>query len=69
MKMVERGSYNWACILTKPLLRSAEVVSLLGQGREFGLSVTDFSNCTYHTLFSHPAMPQIIGPGVRGEGI
>lgn len=32
---------NWGCIPTKALLRSAEVVSLLGRGREFGFSVSD----------------------------
>lgn len=33
---------NWGCIPTKALLRSAEVVSLLGRGKEFGFSVTGF---------------------------
>ncbi len=33
---------NWGCIPTKALLRSAEVVSLLGQGKEFGFSVSGF---------------------------
>mgnify|MGYP001161680268 CR=1 FL=1 len=32
---------NWGCIPTKALLRNAEVVSLLDQGREFGFSVSD----------------------------
>lgn len=32
---------NWGCIPTKALLRSAEVVSLLSRGLEFGFSVTD----------------------------
>lgn len=32
---------NWGCIPTKALLRSAEVVSLLDRGREFGFSVSD----------------------------
>ncbi len=30
---------NWGCIPTKALLRNAEVVRLLGEGREFGFSV------------------------------
>jgi dihydrolipoamide dehydrogenase len=33
---------NWGCIPTKALLRNAEVVSLLGQGKEFGFTVTGF---------------------------
>jgi dihydrolipoamide dehydrogenase len=33
---------NWGCIPTKALLRSAEVVSLLGQGKEFGFTVAGF---------------------------
>jgi dihydrolipoamide dehydrogenase len=33
---------NWGCIPTKSLLRNAEVVSLLGQGKEFGFSHTGF---------------------------
>ena len=32
---------NWGCIPTKALLRNAEVVSLLGRGKEFGFSVSD----------------------------
>ncbi len=32
---------NWGCIPTKALLRNAEVISLLDQGREFGFSVSD----------------------------
>ena len=31
---------NWGCIPTKALLRNAEVVSLLGRGKEFGFTVT-----------------------------
>jgi len=31
---------NWGCIPTKSLLRNAEVVSLLGRGKEFGFTVT-----------------------------
>jgi len=31
---------NWGCIPTKALLRNAEVVSLLGKGKEFGFTVT-----------------------------
>lgn len=31
---------NWGCIPTKALLRNAEVISLLEQGKEFGFSVT-----------------------------
>ncbi|NLE45105.1 MAG: dihydrolipoyl dehydrogenase [Chloroflexi bacterium] len=31
---------NWGCIPTKALLRNAEVISLLDQGKEFGFSVT-----------------------------
>jgi dihydrolipoamide dehydrogenase len=30
---------NWGCIPTKSLLRNAEVVSLLGRGKEFGFTV------------------------------
>jgi dihydrolipoamide dehydrogenase len=33
---------NWGCIPTKSLLRNAEVISLLGQGKEFGFSLTGF---------------------------
>jgi dihydrolipoamide dehydrogenase len=33
---------NWGCIPTKALLRNAEVISLLGQGKEFGFSVSGF---------------------------
>jgi dihydrolipoamide dehydrogenase len=33
---------NWGCIPTKALLRNAEVVSLLGQGKEFGFSLEGF---------------------------
>jgi dihydrolipoamide dehydrogenase len=33
---------NWGCIPTKALLRSAEVISLLSQGREFGFSLSGF---------------------------
>jgi dihydrolipoamide dehydrogenase len=32
---------NWGCIPTKALLRNAEVISLLGQGKEFGFSVSN----------------------------
>ncbi|MGD1992071.1 MAG: dihydrolipoyl dehydrogenase, partial [Anaerolineae bacterium] len=32
---------NWGCIPTKALLRNAEVVSLLGRGREFGFTVAE----------------------------
>ncbi|MGC9336311.1 MAG: dihydrolipoyl dehydrogenase [Anaerolineae bacterium] len=32
---------NWGCIPTKALLRNAEVISLLSQGKEFGFSVSD----------------------------
>ncbi len=31
---------NWGCIPTKALLRNAEVVSLLGQGKEFGFTAS-----------------------------
>jgi dihydrolipoamide dehydrogenase len=31
---------NWGCIPTKALLRNAEVISLLGQGKEFGFSLS-----------------------------
>ncbi len=31
---------NWGCIPTKALLRNAEVVSLLGEGKEFGFSLS-----------------------------
>jgi len=33
---------NWGCIPTKALLRNAEVISLLGQGKEFGFTVAGF---------------------------
>ncbi|MBN1975910.1 MAG: dihydrolipoyl dehydrogenase [Anaerolineae bacterium] len=33
---------NWGCIPTKALLRNAEVVSLLGRGKEFGFTVEGF---------------------------
>ncbi len=33
---------NWGCIPTKSLLRNAEVISLLGRGKEFGFTVTGF---------------------------
>jgi dihydrolipoamide dehydrogenase len=33
---------NWGCIPTKALLRNAEVISLLGEGREFGFTVDGF---------------------------
>jgi dihydrolipoamide dehydrogenase len=33
---------NWGCIPTKALLRNAEVISLLGRGKEFGFTVTGF---------------------------
>ena len=33
---------NWGCIPTKALLRNAEVISLLGEGKEFGFSITGF---------------------------
>ena len=33
---------NWGCIPTKSLLRNAEVIGLLGQGKEFGFSITGF---------------------------
>ncbi|MFN2230952.1 MAG: dihydrolipoyl dehydrogenase [Anaerolineae bacterium] len=33
---------NWGCIPTKALLRNAEVVSLLGRGKEFGFTVDGF---------------------------
>jgi len=32
---------NWGCIPTKALLRNAEVVSLLGKGKEFGFSISN----------------------------
>ncbi|MDY7077974.1 MAG: dihydrolipoyl dehydrogenase [Chloroflexota bacterium] len=31
---------NWGCIPTKALLRNAEVISLLGRGKDFGFGVT-----------------------------
>lgn len=33
---------NWGCIPTKALLRNAEVVALLGRGKEFGFTLTGF---------------------------
>jgi dihydrolipoamide dehydrogenase len=33
---------NWGCIPTKALLRNAEVVSLLGRGKEFGFTIEGF---------------------------
>ncbi|MEA3338929.1 MAG: FAD-dependent oxidoreductase, partial [Chloroflexota bacterium] len=33
---------NWGCIPTKSLLRNAEVISLLGRGKEFGFTLTGF---------------------------
>jgi dihydrolipoamide dehydrogenase len=33
---------NWGCIPTKSLLRNAEVITLLGQGKEFGFSIDSF---------------------------
>jgi len=33
---------NWGCIPTKSLLRNAEVISLLGRGKEFGFTVAGF---------------------------
>jgi dihydrolipoamide dehydrogenase len=33
---------NWGCIPTKALLRNAEVISLLGESREFGFTVDGF---------------------------
>ena len=33
---------NWGCIPTKALLRNAEVISLLGRGKEFGFTLTGF---------------------------
>jgi dihydrolipoamide dehydrogenase len=33
---------NWGCIPTKALLRNAEVISLLKQGKEFGFTVVGF---------------------------
>ncbi len=33
---------NWGCIPTKALLRNAEVISLLGHGKEFGFTVSGF---------------------------
>lgn len=33
---------NWGCIPTKALLRNAEVISLLGEGKEFGFSINGF---------------------------
>jgi dihydrolipoamide dehydrogenase len=33
---------NWGCIPTKSLLRNAEIISLLGRGKDFGFTVTGF---------------------------
>jgi dihydrolipoamide dehydrogenase len=33
---------NWGCIPTKALLRNAEVISLLGKGKEFGFKISGF---------------------------
>jgi dihydrolipoamide dehydrogenase len=33
---------NWGCIPTKALLRNAEVVALLGRGKEFGFTLSGF---------------------------
>jgi len=33
---------NWGCVPTKALLRNAEVISLLGRGKEFGFTITGF---------------------------
>ncbi len=33
---------NWGCIPTKALLRNAEIISLLGQGKEFGFTLSGF---------------------------
>jgi dihydrolipoamide dehydrogenase len=46
--VVERESLggvclNWGCIPTKSLLRNAEVINLLGQGKEFGFSIGDLT--------------------------
>lgn len=46
--LVERESLggvcaNWGCVPTKALLRNAEVIHLLSQGRAFGFQIRDFS--------------------------
>jgi dihydrolipoamide dehydrogenase len=33
---------NWGCIPSKALLRNAEVISLLGEGKEFGFEISGF---------------------------
>ena len=33
---------NWGCVPTKSLLRNAEVISLLGEGEEFGFRLAGF---------------------------
>jgi dihydrolipoamide dehydrogenase len=33
---------NWGCIPTKSLLRNAEVISLLAEGKEFGFTISGF---------------------------
>jgi dihydrolipoamide dehydrogenase len=33
---------NWGCFPTKALLRNAEVISLLGEGKEFGFTINGF---------------------------
>ncbi|MCD6290067.1 MAG: dihydrolipoyl dehydrogenase [Anaerolineae bacterium] len=56
---------NWGCIPTKSLLRNAEVVDLLGRGKEFGFS---FDNLTLDYSQAIKRSREVSARLVRGVG-
>ncbi|MEA3374611.1 MAG: dihydrolipoyl dehydrogenase [Chloroflexota bacterium] len=64
---------NWGCIPTKALLRSAEVVSLLDRGREFGFSVSnvelDFSAAVRRSRQVSERLVKGVGFLMRKNGV
>jgi dihydrolipoamide dehydrogenase len=57
---------NWGCIPTKSLLRNAEVIDLLGQGKEFGFTLAGFE-ADYGAAVSRSR--QVSARLVKGVGV
>jgi dihydrolipoamide dehydrogenase len=64
---------NWGCIPTKALLRNAEVISLLGRGKEFGFSVggleVDFGAAVDRSRKVSDRLVKGIGALMRKNGV
>jgi dihydrolipoamide dehydrogenase len=64
---------NWGCIPTKALLRNAEVISLLGRGKEFGFTVegvqADFGAAVKRSRKVSERLVKGVGMLMRKNGI